>query len=116
MLLVKNLDNLTAAELRDKPITRSPDAKVLSVLGDACDLVCSSLALNVVFRVNTPDFSSTNPANSAPKITLISDVDRTGSSSAGTVNPCARKGASSTARKKSRLYMIVLHKLIRLVY
>ena len=102
LFFVKRLDNLTAVELRDKLITRSPEAEVLSVLEDAFDVVCSLSALNVVFRVNTPDFSITNPTNSAPKITLISDVDKIGNSSVGTVNPCARNGASSTARKKSR--------------
>lgn len=100
-MFVKNLDSLTAVELRDKLITRSPEADVLSFLGDALGVASSLFALNVVFRVNTPDFSITKPTNSAPKITLISDVDNTGNSSVGTVNPCARKGASSTARKKS---------------
>lgn len=93
------MDSLAAVELRDKPITRSPEANVLSCLGDALGVVSSLFALNVVFRVNTPDFSMTKPTNSAPKITLISDVDNAGNSSIGEVNPCARKGASSTARK-----------------
>jgi hypothetical protein len=114
-LLLKYLDKLVAVELRVELITRSPEARTLSVFGDASDAFCSLLALNEVFRVRIPDFSTKNPTNSAPKMTLISDVAKIGKSSRGRVNPWARRGASNTAQIYSTIDLMWLKGLIKLV-